>query len=155
VTANSIAAPPAFLLLTMTRHAGVTSQERRTMKSEAAGILFKLKGGPTPEEWRESAERARDEIIKGMRAGLALPPSAELAGVANAFRDMGSQMAAALRELTRPDGYFALAVKQAEEARRELAEWLAALPEEERDELRRLAEDAPLCPVDVSASNVM
>lgn len=56
-------------------------------------------------------------------------------------------------EFSRLDGFSAQAVKQAGAACRHFAEYLSTLPEEEREELRRAALAAPLCPVDVDASD--
>ena len=50
--------------------------------------------------------------------------------------------------------YIAVCEMVADACRR-AAEHVASLPEEEREELRRAAEDAPLCPVDVIVERVM
>ena len=47
------------------------------------------------------------------------------------------------------------AARNAEDVRRAFAEQIASMSEEEREELRRPIEDAPLGPVDVNAAGVM
>lgn len=143
------------------------------------GLLFKLAAEMSPED-RESARRGMAEAFMYMLpttgAGVAEAVAAVVhmaeergemiraamaqrfagaAQVAEAVSSMGRQMAAAVAEIARPDGYFAQVVREAQEAQRLFAEHVASLPEEEREELRRLAEDAPLCEVDVNATGVM
>lgn len=123
--------------------------------AEAAGAAigsFTLRPSPFVAEAVGAVMRQAREQGGIMRAAFA----SDLPGLGQAVESiahMGRQMAESVAEITRPDGYFAQAVKQAEEARRHFAEYLASLPEEEREELRQLAEEAPLCEVDVNAND--
>jgi hypothetical protein len=148
------------------------------MKSEGTELIFRLSGDRTPEEWRAvDAEVARAVgslvlhtpafDVAAALGSLAFGRAHMRAEVAGAFafsaalaidsiRHMGEQMALAVAEITRPDGPFAQAMRRAEEGREAFGEWFDSLPEEEREEIRRAYEDAPLCPdVDVSAGGVM
>lgn len=140
------------------------------MKSEGPELLFKLRGDRTPEEWGEMRDRAGREVAAALANSPAFQASAALGSIAfdlthmrgafaaecapalKAIADMGRQIGAAFAEITRPDGYLAQVVRQAEEARASFAEWFATLPKEEREEIRRAYADAPPCEVDVNAN---
>jgi hypothetical protein len=144
------------------------------MKSEGTELLFKLKADRTPEEWctlNEEAARAVGSLVLHAPAFDVAAAVGTLAfdlahtrvhlafSAALAFesiRHMGEQITLAVAEITRPDGYFAQAMRQAEAAREAFGEWFASLPAEEREELRSAYADAPLsADVDVNAGGVM
>jgi hypothetical protein len=129
--------------------------------SDESRLLFKLNPDETPEEWRESAERMRAELAAALTAAVSLSTgrvwrATDFAAAAEAMRalfDVAEQAFTAAEALADPNGYLAQAVRQAEQMRRDFAEYLASLPEEEREELRQAARDAPVCPVDMNASD--
>lgn len=146
------------------------------MKSEGPELLFKLRGDRRPAEWAEMCERAGREVaaassspafrasaalgalafdLTQMRAHAAEAFMLSVAPALESMRLMGEQMAAAFAEITRPDGPLAQSIKLAQETGHACGAWLSSLSEEEREEWRRLAEDAPLCEVDLNAGGVM
>jgi hypothetical protein len=90
----------------------------------------------TAQKWRELSERRKRSMT----------PAERLSQSAYEKAVRGEDLSADELEALRPF---------AESAMRSFAEYLGALPEEEREELRELARDAPLEPVDVNAPGVM
>lgn len=134
----------------------------------AAGLLFTLRGAMSEEDARGFADAHREMAAQIFAA--CLPAVSALAST----RTHWEHLAQALTDLPRvsfvTEGWslavyeaaeaFARrarpsAARQLEEAAGIFAETAAAMPEDERDELRQAIEDTPLCPVDVAAPGVM
>jgi hypothetical protein len=109
----------------------------------------------------EAARRAMASLVATMTR-LPTLPDGWLASFEAAMSSSAAAMRAAAQMICLPAHFAAFSHaalegldRQVEQMRRSFAESIAAMPEEEREELRRAIEDAPLLPVDVDAPGVM
>jgi hypothetical protein len=88
-------------------------------------------------------------------------PRFDAAAFVGSFAPQSEQIARAIGALARSvtvnacESFVREVCRQAEEMEYALDQWLADMPAEEREELRRAIKDAPLCEVDVNAVGEM
>jgi len=95
---------------------------------------------------RESLAEVRRAMVAELSRPLLTPEAAE---------GLCRELAAAARVAVGAVAFVRELQRQAEETHRMIAEAVASMPEDEREELRRAIEDAPLGEADVNASGMM
>lgn len=138
------------------------------MSEEKSELLFKLRGRGLAEEVSKAAAQAGAAMRQAIAAMVLTMPVVRFDVQAwfKSFAPPSEQITLAVETMraafavhAEGIGQCAFAVgemyRQAAEMHRAVGQWAASLPDDERDELRRAIEDAPLCPVDVNASGVM